>query len=325
MSTITFQDQRYVLQEGETVLEGLLRHGVHLPCSCRSGVCQSCMMRSVDTAPPAAAQQGLRGSLQARNHFLACQWRPEGDAKVALPGNEDLPAVAVRVVAKRALSPTVVQLRLRHPEGFTFQAGQFINLFHEDAIRSYSIANPPNPERIVELHVYRIDGGRVSNWIHDVLAVGEDVAIRGPFGDCVYHPEDPEQPLLLIGTGCGLAPLRGVIYRALQQGHAGPICLYHGSRRREGVYLQDEMRALKERHEPQFDYTACLSGEAAGEGFTAGRAADLALAKHPSLKGWRVYLCGNTDMVKATKRKAFLAGAALSAIHADPFEFYYTN
>lgn len=323
MSTIIFQDQRYVLKDNESLLEGLLRHGVHLPSSCRSGVCQSCMMRSLNGTPPVAAQQGLRMSLRQRNHFLACQCLPSEDMEVALPGNDDLPAVQTKVSSKKRLSARVMQLRLQCPEGFTFEAGQFINLFHEDKIRSYSIANTPNPEGILELHVYRIDDGRVSNWIHDALAVGDALTIQGPFGDCVYHPGEPAQPLLLVGTGCGLAPLRGVVYQALRRGHVGPIHLFHGSRSRDGIYLEDEMRALKE-HQPKFHYTACVSGGEIGSDFAVGRAADLALSQYPELRGWRVYLCGNTDMVKATKKRAYLAGAALGDIHADPFEFCHT-
>lgn len=320
MSAITFLGVRYELRNKESVLDGLLRHGVRIPHACRSGVCQSCMMRSVTGAPPPAAQNGLRASLREQNYFLACRCSPTAEMDVALPGNDDLPMVAAKVIAKRALSARVMLLRLQCPDGFSYQGGQFINLIHGDAVRSYSIASPPNAERTLELHVYRIDDGRVSNWIHGELSVGDTLTIQGPFGDCVYHPEQPDQPLLLIGTGCGLAALRGVIRRALEHGHAAPIHLFHGSRGRDGVYLEDEMRALKARY-PQFHYTPCLSGEDAADGYTAGRAADIALAKHPGLKGWRVYLCGNTGMVKAARKLAYLAGAALADIHADPFEF----
>ena len=40
------------------------------------------------------------------------------------------------------------------------------------------------------------------------------------------------------------------------------------------------------------------------------------LDDHLELKVWRVYLCGYPPMVKA----AFLMGASLADIHADPFE-----
>jgi CDP-4-dehydro-6-deoxyglucose reductase len=317
---ITFEHQRYDLQERESVLDSLLRHGVSVRSSCRSGVCQSCIMRAVDQAPPPESQKGLKESLRTRNHFLACQCRPVADMEVALPGNDELPWVAMKVIGKEQLSGRVVQITLQCPDSFSFEAGQFINLLHDDQLRSYSIANAPNGSRTLELHVYRVDNGRISNWIHDELAVGDTLSIQGPFGDCVYSPGAPEQPLLLIGTGCGLAALRGVIQTALQQGHTAPIHLFHGSRSVDGVYLKNEMRALA-KHFPQLNYTACLSSDEPPSDFTAGRAADIALSRHPQLKGWQVYLCGNTAMVKAAKRKAYLAGAVLNDIHADPFEF----
>jgi len=51
-----------------------------------------------------------------------------------------------------------------------------------------------------------------------------------------------------------------------------------------------------------------------------GRAEDVALADHPDLSGWRVYLCGYPPMVNDARRRAFLAGAGMSDIYVDPFE-----
>jgi NAD(P)H-flavin reductase len=54
-------------------------------------------------------------------------------------------------------------------------------------------------------------------------------------------------------------------------------------------------------------------------GMREGRAEAQALCDHPQLKGWRVYLCGHPGMVQTAKRKAYLAGASLTDIYADPF------
>ena len=319
---ITFGGRCYALGEGESVLECMLRHGVAVRSSCRSGVCQSCVMRAIDGTPPPEAQKGLRESLKKHNHFLACQWRPGCDVEVRLPGNDAVPCISAKVVGKKKLSGRVVNLTLQCPTDFSFEAGQFINLLHDDCVRSYSIANVPDARHRLELHVYRVEGGRLSGWIHDQLSVGDVVTVQGPFGDCVYRADAKRQPLLLIGTGCGLAALRGVVYQALQQGHAAPMYLYHGSRSIDGLYLFEEMRQLEKEH-PQFHYKACLSAGDAPAGYTSGRATDIALIEHPALQGWQIYLCGNTEMVSATKRQAYLAGAALADIHADPFEFSY--
>lgn len=320
MPQIHFEGRPYELREQETVLEGLLRHGAALRSGCRSGVCQSCLLRSVDATPPAAAQQGVKPSLKESGHFLACQCRPAQDMSVEFPGGEVLPWRPATVVAKAPLSGRVMGVTLRCPDGFTFRAGQFINLCYGERVRSYSIANVPDEGDTLQLHVYRIDDGVTSTWIHTGLASGERVDIQGPFGECVYEPAYRDQPLLLIGTGCGVAPLRGIIHNALRQDHQAPIHLFHGSRSMDGVYLSEEMWALSRAH-PHFSYTPRLSDGSVPPGYTAGRAADVALARHPRLKDWRVYLCGNSAMVKSTKRRAFLAAAALQHIHADPFEF----
>ena len=111
----------------------------------------------------------------------------------------------------------------------------------------------------------------------------------------------------------------GIVRDALSQGHTGSIRLYHGSRNPEGLYLIDELRALASQHE-NFTYTPCVSGALPAEnGYATGRAPDVAMADIPKLNGWRIFLCGNPDMVKTTKKKAFLTGAAMKDIYADAF------
>lgn len=97
--------------------------------------------------------------------------------------------------------------------------------------------------------------------------------------------------MLLIGTGSGLAPLIGIARDALNQQHTGDIYLYHGSHDAAGLYLVDELREMAE-HYPNFHYVPCVSGDDVTEQYQAGRAVDVALAAHPDLTGWRVFLRG---------------------------------
>ncbi|MBM4202410.1 MAG: oxygenase, partial [Gammaproteobacteria bacterium] len=195
----------------------------------------------------------------------------------------------------------------------------FIRLFFDRTLcRSYSIASVPARDRHLHLHVRRLARGRLSGWIHDQLRPGHTVEIAGPTGDCFYAPGRPEQGLLLIGTGSGLAPLYGIARDALQQGHTGPIRLFHGSRDRRGLYLVEELRDLAQ-ESPQFEYTPCISGPQVPPGYAAGRPSDVALRDTPDPRSWRLFLCGHPDMVAATRRKAYLAGAAMKDIHADAF------
>lgn len=79
----------------------------------------------------------------------------------------------------------------------------------------------------------------------------------------------------------------------------------------------DELWRLSETH-PNFHYIPCVDS-AGGSGLREERADLAALRDFSDLKGWRVYLCGHPGMVNTMKRKAYLAGAALQDIYADPF------
>ena len=319
MPKITYSEQSYECRADESVLECLTRHGVELSSSCHAGVCQSCMCRATDGTPPADAQKGLKPQLQQQGYFLACVCTPSEDLTVTQADDSAMPHVSATLIDKTALKPSIMRLRLKPEAEFEFRAGQFINLHRDDGlIRSYSIASLPQ-DGYIELHVEHIQDGKMSNWLHDEVAVGDKLNIDGPHGECFYIDSQPEQNLLLVGTGTGLAPLLGVIRDALANKHSGELHLFHGSHSSEKLYLIDELTQLAAEHANVF-YTPCVSGPD-NEGFSAGRANDVALTQLPKLDGWRVYLCGHPEMVNGTKKKAFLAGASFNDIHADPFTF----
>ncbi|MDP6688349.1 MAG: FAD-binding oxidoreductase [Alphaproteobacteria bacterium] len=323
MASIEFADARLDLAPQETVLECLEQAGHQIPFSCRTGVCLTCMMRVRKGAPPKVSQTGLRPGQVEQGYFLPCVCQPGEDLEIESPGEADVFGRAV-ASEKTQLSATVCRLRLRTSVPLFYHAGQFINLRRRDGLmRAYSLASVPSLEDSLELHIKRLGGGKMSNWIHDELEVGEVLDIHGPNGDCYYVWGMPERPLLLIGNGSGLAPLYGLVRDALADGHTGPVHLYHGSRAAKGLYYGDELRALAREWE-NFFYIPCLSGEAdearAAIAARAGRAEDVALADHDNLEGWAVYLCGYPPMVKTAKKRAFLAGAELQNILTDPYE-----
>lgn len=318
MRSITIGESTFSCQPDETVLETLLRENVQVPNGCRQGLCQACMMRSLDNPPPVSAQTGLKDTLQKQNYFLSCICRPEQDMTVALPNQQGASIEAV-VIEKQLLTPDIVHLVLEYQSQFNFFAGQFVNLKRPDGLtRSYSIANIPQHENILEFHIRRLPNGQFSSWVHDELELGASITISEAQGSCHYLPGRAEQPLLLIGTGSGLAPLYGIISDALAQDHSGPIHLYHGSRDLNGLYFIDEMRELAAEFE-NLHYTPCVSGEGIESDHVRGRAHDIALSSAESLSGWRVFLCGHPEMVSHTKKMAFMKGASISDIYTDAF------
>ena len=318
MFTLTIDQNTYVCQPDETVLDALLRENVNLSYACKKGTCHSCMVRSTDATPPESAQFGLKNTLTKQNYFLACQCYPDRDMHIRLPDQSAFYRMGT-VVVNTLLNRNTILLVVAFDDAFEFNAGQFVNLQRSDGLtRSYSISNIPQQSNTLEFHIRRLPGGIFSAWLHDEVVVGDSIAVSEPRGHCFYIPERHEQGLLLVGTGTGLAPLAGILTDALANGHSGPIHLFHGSRELEDLYRIDEMRQLAERH-TNFHYTPCLSGGHVPEGFSSGRVNEIALSGIPDLKGWRVFLCGHPEMVNQMKKLAFLSGASIADIYADAF------
>jgi benzoyl-CoA 2,3-dioxygenase component A len=115
--------------------------------------------------------------------------------------------------------------------------------------RQYSIASPRNGERAgynnVSLTVKRVvedhDGkpvkGVCSNYLCDVK-VGDTVQVIGPFGSSFLMPNHPKSNIVMICTGTGSAPMRGMTEwrrRLRQTGkfEGGKLMLFFGARTQE--------------------------------------------------------------------------------------------
>jgi len=318
MAKVVFGGNAYELKQQESVLIGLERHGVTIPSSCRSGVCQTCLMLAVSGEVPSSSQLGLKPTLQKQNYFLACLCKPENDIEISFPGEDVKRHFYAEVLEKTDLGKDTFRMRLSRDEIFTYYAGQFISLYQSnDVIRSYSLASLPS-DPFLEIHVRHLPNGKMTTWLKDQVKIGDEIKIDAAVGDCFYIDDDLQKNMLLVGTGTGLSPLYGIVRDALSKGHRGEIHLYHGSQSPNGIYLENELRALAEQHE-NFHYVSCVSGALDNSRHQHGRANDIALAVHKNLKGWKIYLCGNPEMVAATKKKGFLAGASLKDIFSDPF------
>ncbi|MEO1879495.1 MAG: FAD-binding oxidoreductase [Methylococcales bacterium] len=315
MSILKYRDREYSCHRGETILDALLRQKVDLSYGCKQGICQACMLRS-NITPPDYTQNNLTTDQRSKNCFLACQWQPEED--VCIDPVESQSFVNARVVSKSLLSQDVLRLTLEFQKPFKFHAGQFVNLKKsEQVIRSYSIASTPNHSNTVEFHIRLLTNGQFSQWAFHELEHGDVIPVSEPKGNCIYNTKGANENLLLIGTGTGLAPLLGIVTDAFEHGHSGRIHLFHGSHISEGLYLNTKLTQLSEKYE-NFYYSGCVSREASAVFFN-GRANDKAFSQYPDLKGWRVFVCGNPEMIKDSQKRAFLNGASCAHIFSDAF------
>lgn len=176
-----------------------------------------------------------------------------------------------------------VDLRLTAEDGYSTQ-------------RSYSLASAPDGERI-ELTVQRVDDGEVSPYLTDVLAVGDQVELRGPVGGWfVWRPEQKE-PVLLVAGGSGLVPLMAMIRVRRAAGSRTPFRLLYGVRSPETQLFTPELR----RGEDGLDKTYVYSRSTPPDWpRPPGRltASDLSAGGWPPEFEPTCYVCGPTGFVE---------------------------
>jgi ferredoxin-NADP reductase/ferredoxin/truncated hemoglobin YjbI len=332
MYSIQYDHKKYRCREGETVLDVCLRNGLTVPFSCKDGVCHVCLMRSEEGCPTKISQKGLKTALVEKNYFKICQCVPHEDMQISLPKPEDMTIQAL-IAEKEKLSDDVVRLLLEPMNQLTYQAGQFIILHRNEenagnppVLRSYSLASTSLLDYYLELHIKHVPNGKMSPWLTDCVQVGDEIRFHGALGECYYHDDDPQQPLLLLSTGTGLSPHIGLVREALAKEHHGDIYLFHGSDSPQGHYLTTALNALTQDYK-NFHYQYCTNISAPNnaqitqdERRSYGLLTDIAFTQHNQLKDYRVYLSGNPTMVQIAQEKALALDANARWIYSDPFE-----
>ncbi len=316
MSTLVYKGRGIPAQSGETVLDCLLRSDVPIASSCRSGICQSCLVQG-KSVPPAKSQKGLSRSLVEDHFFLACQCSVEDSPE--LVDEVELPVFSSRIRRIEKKADGIYQVFIEKPTGFAPVGGQFVQVSAPslEVMRSYSVANIQDEDDI-ELHVERLPQGRMSGYL--TSEEGASLSLRGPAGECRYSG-NTEEHLVLVGTGTGLAPLVGVVREALFAGHTGPIDLFHGASRADRLYLSDELKKLAGAHGnfTYFEDMLSTTEPTLEGGPSIVGLPTLLKERYPRTEGLRFYLCGNPELVGQLKKQSFLLGASLSMIHSDPF------
>jgi CDP-4-dehydro-6-deoxyglucose reductase len=318
VTTLAYKGRRFEVLEGETVLDTLLRGGVEVPHSCRSGVCRSCTMVASSGAVPEAARSGLRDVERRQGMFLACMCRPTEDLE--LRDLDDQATIAAEIVEVDHLSESVVRLRLAPQSSFAYEAGQYVAMQRSDGLtRSYSLASLPS-EPHLEIHLRRLPGGRMSTWAYDDARPGMTVALRGPYGTCCYSPDPLEAPMLLVGVGTGLAPLWGVVRQALASGHQGAMTLIHAALEPKGLYMRDELRELARAHPNLQLRSVVLQG---GGGEIEQGSVDAVAVQHVrdmgNVAAHLAFVCGDAVIVQRIRRGLFMAGMSPRRILLDAF------
>ncbi|MDQ6961915.1 MAG: FAD-binding oxidoreductase [Mariprofundaceae bacterium] len=309
-----YEGEVYTCKSSETVLDCLERNECHRPSSCRTGVCHSCVMRVKKGEISSISTDGLSAEEKAKGYFLPCVCQPKENLHLS---DVDAPTHEVDVLHHEKINERVWRLRLSRPDSFHYQAGQFISVDHAGLVRSYSLASIPSDD-FLELHILQVPQGQMSRFLCQEITVGHSLNISDPVGSCFYNVAYMHQPLILIGTGTGLAPLYGIVKDALNQAHQADIYLYHGSLVQKDLYLMRELTRMMDLHD-NFHYVPCVLNEEAPEGGLQGNLEAILPQQHDDLSASRLFICGNPEIVQSIQNVCVAKGMPLDAILTDVF------
>jgi NAD(P)H-flavin reductase len=222
------------------------------------------------------------------------------------------------IVSHEDRSDEIAVLRLRPDQHFPFEAGQYCSVetpWWPRVWRSYSMANAPRRDNLVEFHVRKIDAGWVSTALVRRARPG-DVIRLGHATGMMTVDRSSERDVLCLAGGTGLAPIRAIVEDMARWNWCRRVHLFLGVRRQDDFYDTVAIRALVEAHEwltvvPVVSEDPDYPGE-------RGTAVAAAL-RRGSWNDHDVFLSGSAPMIRGSMHGLLMAGVPLSRIAYDDF------
>ena len=212
-------DLEIEVDESETVLDAAFRQGVSLMHGCREGQCSACksFLLDGDIQMDRYSTFALADYESEEGYVLLCKAHAYSDCEIELINfDEDelrnavpLQQLRTRIVELTDLTGDIVSLKLElvEPDSYEFKPGQYSDLMipGTQEHRCFSMATTPSTPGQLEFIIKRYPGGHFSGLLETELKVGDELALRGPYGSFTIK-HNSERDIVCIGGGAGMAP-----------------------------------------------------------------------------------------------------------------------
>ena len=328
--TIKPSGHQFTVHEGETVLEAALRENIALPYGCPNGACGACKGKVLAGELDYGAYQPSTLTEEDRNMGLAlfCTAQPRSDLTLEakeIGAAKDIPVKTMpcRIEAMEKLADDVMLLRLKLPsnERLQFLPGQYIDFLLKDGKhRSFSLANTPESDETLELHIRHVPGGAFTEQVFSAMKPKDIMRIKGPLGS--FFLRESDKPIIFLAGGTGFAPIKSIVSHAFHHGTERQMVLYWGAKSLADLYQPDLPAKWQQEHE-NFTFIPVLSEPKPSDAWPGrtGLVHQAVLADFADLSGYEVYACGAPPMIDAAKKDFMAQGLPEDAFYSDAFSY----
>jgi ferredoxin-NADP reductase len=240
------------------------------------------------------------------------------------PDHDD--ALVVRRIRQETADVKTFVLAPTSPTRFAYEPGQFITLDLEvDGARinrCYTLSSSPTRPDAVSITVKRVQGGPVSNYLHDRIAPGAVLRAVGPMGGFTCGGL-PGQKFLFLSGGSGVTPLMSMARTHFDLATGADIVFLHSARTPADIIFRRELEHMAAR-EPALRFAAICEADAPCEPWHGlrGRLSRAHLeAVAPDFMEREVYVCGPRPYMAGVRDILREAGFDMTRHHEESFDF----
>lgn len=302
----------------DNLLEDALEQSVTLEHSCKTGDCGVCSAELIQ-----GEVENEHGEIISEGRFLTCQSRAKSDAVFNANYYPELTSIKLQTLPCKVSSiefPTsdIAVLKFRFPptSDFDYLPGQYLDLNYRGVKRSYSIANSKTQTKEIELHIRRVENGKMSELLfaHD-LKLNQLMRVEGPKG--TFFVREGDRPIIMIATGTGIAPIKAAVEHLVEMNDSRAIHIYWGMRYRKEFYDLGLGSLIQQNKKIRF--IPVLSREDSALPGRSGYVQDIVIQDFEDLYSFDVYACGSLNMIEQAKVTFKEKGLLESNFFSDAF------
>jgi 3-phenylpropionate/trans-cinnamate dioxygenase ferredoxin reductase subunit len=306
---VTLNDESFLANCGDLLLDWALTNGVDLPHDCRAGICGACRVRLVEG-------RVFGGQEQGDDMIHACQARIVSDIEIVTEPVPDQVSMSGKVANIVRLAPDVLGVTVQLPKPLHYFPGQFCKVqFRGFPARSYSPTYPlegPADDRVLNFHIRRFSDGVVSSELGRNIRVGHRVKVRGPYGSAFLR-RNHSGSIVLVASGTGFAPMWSIAVAAILERPQRELIFVVAARKLQSLYMHSALCRLALFPNVTIIPTVSEQESVVSPAIRSGRPTDHLPSLSPNDV---VYTSGAPGMTDTVARLARAAGARC---YTDPF------